>query len=61
VASAVRQQKPFMVLDPKCKASICVQHLVARMDKSSPIKPAGLAAMFRRLFSRSQGGNLGNV
>ncbi|MCL2601103.1 MAG: MinD/ParA family protein [Treponema sp.] len=63
VVGAVRQQKPFMVLDPKCKASICVQHLVARMDKSSLVKPAGLGAMFRRIFTRSQqqGGNARNV
>jgi len=61
VVGAVRQQKPFMVIDPKCKASICVQHLVARMDKSGPVKAPGFGAMFRRLFHRSQGGNLGNV
>jgi len=61
VANAVRHQKPFMVTDPRCKASICVQHLVSRMDKSMPIESAGIGAMFKRIFSRSQGGNVGNV
>jgi len=63
VASAVRQQRPFTVVDPKCKASICVQHLVARMDKSRPLDAGGFGAMFKRLFSRSQqqGGGAGNV
>ena len=61
VVNAVRHQKPFMVTDPKCKASICVQHLVSRMDKSMPIESAGIGAMFKRIFGRSQGGNIGNV
>jgi len=61
VISAVREQKPFMVLDPRCKASICIQHLVARMDKSKPLEPGGLGAMFRRIFGRAQGGNTRNV
>jgi len=57
VANAVRYQKPFMVTDPKCKASACVQHLVSRMDKNKPIETAGIGAMFRKMFSRSQGGD----
>ena len=56
VAAAVRHQKPFMVTDPKCKASICVQHLVARMDKNHAPEQSGIGAMFRRMFGRSQGG-----
>jgi len=61
VVNAVRHQKPFMVVDPKCKASICVQHLVSRMDKSQPVESAGIGAMFRKIFGRSQGGIIGNV
>jgi len=53
VPGAVRQQKPFMVLDPKSKASICVQHLVERMDKTKPKKSGGIGAMFKKIFSRS--------
>jgi len=53
VPSAVRQQKPFMVLDPKSRASICVQHLVERMDKSKPKASGGIGAMFKKIFSRS--------
>ena len=52
VATAVRQQKPFMVLDPKCKASTCVQHLVERMDKNQQLEPGGIGAMFRKIFNR---------
>jgi len=53
VPGAVRSQKPFMVSDPKCKASLCVQHLVERMDKSRPKATGGIGAMFKKIFSRS--------
>jgi len=53
VAGAVRQQKPFMVVDPRCKASICVQHLVSRMDSSRPLEPTGIGAKFRKIFGFS--------
>jgi len=54
VPHAVLRQKPFMVVDPKCKASICVQHIVERMDRNKPIESAGFGAMFKRLFGASQ-------
>jgi flagellar biosynthesis protein FlhG len=52
VAQAVLRQKPFMVIDPRCKASICVQHIVGRMEKSEPRETGGFAMMFKRLFGR---------
>jgi len=54
VSHAVLRQKPFMVVDPKCKASICVQHIVERMDRNKPGETAGFGAMFKRLFKSSQ-------
>jgi flagellar biosynthesis protein FlhG len=53
VLNAVRQQKPFMVTDPKCKASICIQHLVERMDKVRIIEPGGIGTVFKKLFNRT--------
>jgi len=53
VPNAVRQQKPFMIVDPKSKASLCVQHLVERMDKSKLVEPAGIGAIFKRIFNRT--------
>jgi len=53
VHTSVRQQKPFMVIDPKCRASICIQHLAERMDKSKLADSGGIGAMFRKIFSRS--------
>jgi flagellar biosynthesis protein FlhG len=52
VSNAVRQQKPFTVLDPKCKASQCIHHLVERMDKAGPVEVHGIGAMFKKLWNR---------
>jgi flagellar biosynthesis protein FlhG len=53
VPNAVLRQKPFMVVDPKCKASICVQHIVDRMDRNKPGDTRGFGAMLKRLFKTS--------
>jgi len=53
VPHAVLRQKPFMVVDPKCKASICVQHIVSRMDRNKPGDTAGISAKFKKLFGFS--------
>jgi flagellar biosynthesis protein FlhG len=53
VSQAVLRQRPFMVLDPKCKASLCVQHIVGRMEKSEIRDSGGFANMLKRLFSRN--------
>ncbi|MHB9291643.1 putative flagellar biosynthesis protein FlhG [Hollandina sp. SP2] len=54
VSQAVLRQKPFMVLDAKCKASLCVQHIAERMEKHEFRRENdGFAAMIRRLFGRA--------
>jgi len=50
VPHAVLRQKPFMVVDPKCKASICVQHIVDRMDRNKTVATRGFGGMLRRFF-----------
>ncbi|MDR1804589.1 MAG: AAA family ATPase [Treponema sp.] len=52
VSQAVLRQKPFMVIDPRCKASICVQHIVGKMEKSEFREAGGFATMFKRLFGK---------
>jgi flagellar biosynthesis protein FlhG len=54
VSHAVLRQKPFMVVEPKCKASICVQHIVDRMDRNKPVDSAGFGGMLKRLFKAPQ-------
>ncbi|MDR2192883.1 MAG: MinD/ParA family protein [Treponema sp.] len=54
VSQAVLKTKPFMVIDPKSKASLCVQHLVERMEKTeAQHESGGFALMMKRLFSRT--------
>jgi flagellar biosynthesis protein FlhG len=54
VSQAVLRTKPFTVIDPKCKASLCVQHLVERMDKTEVRhESGGFAVMMKRFFNRT--------
>ncbi|MDR2247084.1 MAG: MinD/ParA family protein [Treponema sp.] len=53
VSQAVIRQKPFMVMDPKCKASQCVQHIVGRMEKNDPRESEGVGNMIKRFFGRA--------
>jgi flagellar biosynthesis protein FlhG len=50
VAHAVLRQRPFMVVDPRCKASQCVQHIVGRMDKTEIRESGGFGKMFKRMM-----------
>jgi flagellar biosynthesis protein FlhG len=52
VPQAVLRQKPFLVVDPKCKASICVQHLVERIDRNKPEALGGIGAMLHKIFGK---------
>lgn len=54
VSQAVLRQRPFMVIDPRCKASICVQHIVGKMEKSELRENGGFSSMFKRLFGRQK-------
>jgi flagellar biosynthesis protein FlhG len=53
VSQAVIRQKPFMVIDPKCKASLCVQHIVGRMEKSDTRESGGFGNILKRFFGRA--------
>jgi flagellar biosynthesis protein FlhG len=54
VQQAVLRQRPFMVVDPKCKASLCIQHIVERMDRSKPKETTGFNRMLHKIFKRSK-------
>ncbi|TFH06285.1 MAG: MinD/ParA family protein [Spirochaetales bacterium] len=53
VQQAVLRQRPFMAHDPKGRASICVQHLVGRLEKVEFKEGGGLGNFLKRLFSSS--------
>jgi len=50
VSHAVLKQRPFMVVDPKCKASLCVQHIMGRMEKAEVRDNGGFGNMLKRMF-----------
>ena len=50
VSQAVLRQKPFMVVEPNCRAGICIKHIVERMNRSKTKEPGGFAAMLRKIF-----------
>lgn len=52
VQQAVLRQKPFMIVDHKGKASICLKHIVARIEKSEFNEREGFGRFVRKLFGR---------
>jgi flagellar biosynthesis protein FlhG len=52
VQQAVLRQKPFLVADPQCKASICVKHIVSRLEKVEYREGSGLNRFLRKLMGR---------
>jgi flagellar biosynthesis protein FlhG len=52
VSQAVLRQRPFMAMDPKCKASISIHHLVSRIEKTDFKQEPGLQRFIQKLFGR---------
>jgi flagellar biosynthesis protein FlhG len=50
VSQAVLRQRPFMVEAPRSKASMCVQHIVGRLEKMVNHGNGGFGNLFKRLF-----------
>ena len=52
VQESVLKQKPFLVYDPKGKASACVRHIVSRLEKIDYKEGSGLGSFIKRLFGK---------
>ncbi len=50
VQHAVIKQRPFLVLDPKAKASICIDHLVRRLENIDFKEGGGIAKFLKKFF-----------
>jgi flagellar biosynthesis protein FlhG len=50
VQTAVIKQRPFLVLDPKSKASICIDHIVRRLENMDFKEGGGISKFLRKLF-----------
>ncbi len=52
VSQSVLRQKPFIIVDPKGRASVCLKHIVARIEKTEYPVEEGLGRFVRKLFGR---------
>jgi flagellar biosynthesis protein FlhG len=50
VHAAVVRQKPFLVIDPRSKASACIRHLVGRLENVDYRDGKGIPQFLRKLF-----------
>ncbi len=53
VHQSVLKQRPFLVSDPKGKASVSVQHIVSRLEKIEYREGGGIGQFIRKLFGSS--------
>jgi flagellar biosynthesis protein FlhG len=56
VQNSVLRQKPFMALEPKGKASICLRHIVSRLEGMEYRDGSGIGNFLRRLLGRTETG-----
>lgn len=52
VQQAVIKQKPFLIMDPKSKASVCVHQIAGRLEKVEYREGGGVGQFLKRLFGR---------
>lgn len=52
VSQSVLRQKPFIIADPKGKSSICLRHIVGRIEKTEYNDAEGFAGFIRKLLAR---------
>lgn len=52
VPQSVLRQKPFLIVDPKGKAAMCLKHIVARIEKTELPEAEGLGRFVKKLFGR---------
>ncbi len=53
VPQSVLRQRPFMIVDPRGKASVCLRHIVSRIEKTEFSEQEGFGRFVRKLFGRS--------
>ncbi|MCL2791629.1 MAG: MinD/ParA family protein [Spirochaetaceae bacterium] len=53
VQNAVLVQKPFLVSDPRSKASICLKHIVSRLENIEFREGSGVGNFLKKLLSKN--------
>jgi flagellar biosynthesis protein FlhG len=52
VSQAILKQKPFLIVDPDSKASICIKHIVSRLEKVEYKEGGGIKRFLNRLVGK---------
>ena len=52
VHQSVVKQKPFLLADTKSKASICIKHLVGRLENIEYKEGSGISGFLKKLFTK---------
>ena len=52
IQNAVIKQKPFIVTDPKSKASICLKHIVSRLENIEFQEGSGVGNFLKKMMSK---------
>jgi len=52
VSASVLKQRPFMVTDPGAKASMCIKHIVGRLEKVEFKEGGGVSRFLKKLMGR---------
>lgn len=50
VHQSVVKQKPFLAMDPKSKAAMCVRHILSRLENIEYKEGSGISGFIKRLF-----------
>ena len=48
VQTAVIRQKPFMVVNPTSRPSVCIRHIVGRIEKTDDVNAAGVSNFLKK-------------
>lgn len=52
VSASVLRQKPFLIAEPNAKCSICVKHIVGRIEKTKLDTEEGFSRFFRKMSGK---------
>lgn len=52
VQASVIRQKPFMVVNPTSKPSMCLKHIIGRIEKNEPVENTGVSNFLKKLLGR---------
>ncbi|MDR3284279.1 MAG: MinD/ParA family protein [Treponema sp.] len=53
VTNAVIRQKPFIVVNPASKSSVCVKHIIGRIEKGGAASTAGVSRFLKKFLEKN--------